>query len=49
MKRIQLVYLIVSAVLVMAFTTAGFSGFRLFSVFAVSTWVHSGTPGVHHK
>ncbi|MEM0998109.1 MAG: hypothetical protein AAGN35_13560 [Bacteroidota bacterium] len=49
MKRIQLIYLIVSALLVMAFTTAGYRGYRFMSYFVVSTWVHTGAPGVHHK
>jgi hypothetical protein len=49
MKRIQLIYIIVSAVLILAFSTAGFTGFRLFSAFAVYSWVHTGGPGVHHK
>jgi hypothetical protein len=49
MKRIQILYIIVSAALILGFSTAGYTGFRLFSLFAVTSWVHTGTPGVHHK
>lgn len=49
MKRIQIIYIIVSAALILGFSTAGFTGFRIFSMFAVSSWVHTGGPGVHHK